>query len=49
MFHVPSVLLLFIISGLPYDVGFGQKLFLRCRGKGAPTGICFLIIEKKMN
>ncbi|CAF1393053.1 unnamed protein product [Rotaria magnacalcarata] len=25
--------------GLPYDIGFGQKLFLRCRGKGAPTVI----------
>ena len=26
------------ISGLPYDIGYGQKLFLRCRGHGAPTG-----------
>ncbi|CAF0776256.1 unnamed protein product [Didymodactylos carnosus] len=25
--------------GLPYDVGFNQKLFLRCRGKGVPTVI----------
>ena len=25
--------------GLPYDVGYGQKLFLRCRGHGAPTGL----------
>ena len=25
-------------SGLPYDIGFGQRLFLRCRGQGAPTG-----------
>jgi len=28
-----------IVSGLPYDIGFGQKLFLRCRGHGVPTGI----------
>jgi len=28
-----------IVLGLPYDIGFGQKLFLRCRGRGAPTGI----------
>lgn len=25
--------------GLPYDIGYGQKLFLRCRGHGAPTGL----------
>ncbi|CAF1443089.1 unnamed protein product [Adineta ricciae] len=25
--------------GLPYDIGYGQKLFLRCRGQGAPTVI----------
>ncbi|CAF2415049.1 unnamed protein product [Rotaria sp. Silwood2] len=25
--------------GLPYDIGYGQKLFLRCRGHGAPTVI----------
>jgi hypothetical protein len=23
--------------GFPYDVGFGQKLFLSCKGKGLPT------------
>ncbi|CAF3422313.1 unnamed protein product [Rotaria sp. Silwood1] len=25
--------------GLPYDIGYGQKLFLRCRGHGTPTVI----------
>jgi hypothetical protein len=25
--------------GLPYDIGFGQKLFLSCKGKGLPTVI----------
>lgn len=25
--------------GLPYDVGYKQKLFLSCKGKGQPTGI----------
>ncbi|CAF0750593.1 unnamed protein product [Adineta steineri] len=25
--------------GLPYDIGYGQKLFLRCRGRGLPTVI----------
>jgi len=28
-----------IILGLPYDIGYGQKLFLRCRGHGVPTGM----------
>ena len=27
---------LIIVSGLPYDIGYGQKLFLRCRGHGVP-------------
>ena len=29
------------LTGLPYDIGYGQRLFLRCRGSGAPTGFSF--------
>ena len=25
-------------SGELYDIGWGQKLFLSCKGKGEPTG-----------
>ncbi len=35
-----------IVSGLPYDIGYGQKLFLRCRGHGFPTGICVRVFRK---
>lgn len=28
-----------LFSGELYDVGWGQKLFLSCRGKGPPTGM----------
>lgn len=34
-------------SGLPYDIGYGQKLFLRCRGHGAPTGFVGNVIRER--
>jgi hypothetical protein len=37
---------LYIHSGLPYDIGYGQKLFLRCRGHGVPTGISMKTFRK---
>ena len=30
-----------IFSGEMYDIGWGQKLFMSCKGKGAPTGRVF--------
>lgn len=38
-----------IVLGLPYDVGYGQKLFLRCRGHGTPTGTYVKAFWKCMN
>ena len=26
------------LPGVPYDIGYGQKLFLKCLGNGKPTG-----------
>ncbi|CAF4775729.1 unnamed protein product, partial [Rotaria sp. Silwood2] len=28
---------------LPNDIGYGQKLFLCCRGHGVPTGIMIIL------
>ena len=28
----------FFFLGVPYDIGFGQKLYLKCTGSGKPTG-----------
>ena len=28
----------YLFTGELYDVGWGQKLFLSCKGKGQPTG-----------
>lgn len=33
--------------GLPYDIGFGQRLFLRCRGHGVPTGSCVVVFSQR--
>lgn len=35
-----------IVSGLPYDIGYGQKLFLRCRGHGVPTSMNVEVFRK---
>ena len=37
-----------VTPGLPYDIGYGQKLFLRCRGRGIPTGVYILWIFRQV-